>query len=202
MPAIRVILADDHRMFRQGLRGLLEAEEGIEPVGEAETGEGLALLAEHLEADVAVIDVSMPGPGPAAIARALPEGCRALALTMHHEPSYARELMAAGLLGYVVKDAAFDELSAAIRTVAAGEPYLCRMLTPRPGDEAEGPLTARERECLTAAAAGKTAKMIAREMGCTERTVRFHVGNICRKLGVARRGEAVAEALRLGLISV
>ncbi|MEM6933073.1 MAG: response regulator transcription factor, partial [Pseudomonadota bacterium] len=160
----------------------------------------LGLIADQTP-DVAIVDISMPGPGPAGIVDAMETSgtqCRAVALTMHFEPSYARQLLANGMSGYVVKEAAFDELVTAIRTVAEGDQYLCRVLVDLVPDEA--PLTEREQECLAGAAGGMTAKMIARELGITERTVRFHISNICRKLGVQRRTEAVAEALRMGLI--
>ena len=196
-------MADDHLMFRQGLGRMLDAREGLSIAGECANGDDLLALIAALDPDVAIIDISMPGPGPAAIVEAIEDRgqrTRTLALTMHMEPAYARELLAHGMSGYVVKEAAFDELTDAIFAIADGDQYLCRALI----DEAmaDSPLTSREVECLIGAASGKTAKMIARDLGITERTVRFHVSNICRKLGVRRRTEAVAEALKLKLISV
>ncbi|MEM7268662.1 MAG: response regulator transcription factor [Pseudomonadota bacterium] len=200
---IRIVMADDHLMFRQGLGRMLEAQDGLSIAGECANGDDLLKLVEALDPDVAIVDISMPGPGPAGIVDAMEERgdrARALALTMHLEPSYARELLAHGMCGYVVKEAAFDELIDAIHAVAEGDQYLCNALIDRA--EAETPLTERELECLTLAARGQTAKMIARELDISERTVRFHVSNFCRKLSVQRRTEAVAEALRLGLIEV
>ncbi|MEM8699713.1 MAG: response regulator transcription factor, partial [Pseudomonadota bacterium] len=116
----------------------------------------------------------------------------------------ARELLALGMSGYVVKEAAFDELLTAIRAVAAGDQYLCRaLIEPGPVTTETGmALTDREVTCLRHAAQGLTAKAIARELGITERTVRFHFSNLCRKFGVQRRSEAVADALRQQLISL
>lgn len=207
VPSIRVVLADDHRMFREGLGRMLAAEEGLDVVGAVEDGDALLPLIDETQPDVAIVDISMPGPGVAGLVAAIRDrgsDCRAVALTMHLEPSYARELMAKGLAGYVVKDAAFEELSAAVRAVAGGEAYVCRALEAKAAqeDEPRHPLTEREFDCLKAAAEGKTAKMIARDFGITERTVRFHFSNICGKFGVERRSQAVAEALRLRLFTL
>ncbi len=200
---IRIVMADDHLMFRQGLGRMLDACDGLSVAGESANGDDLLGLIAALNPDIAIVDISMPGPGPAAIVETLEkrgDRTRALALTMHMEPSYARELLAHGMSGYVVKEAAFDELIDAIFAVADGDQYLCRALID--DVKADRPLTDRELECLVGAANGKTAKMIASDLDITERTVRFHVSNICRKLGVHRRTEAVAEALKLKLISV
>lgn len=200
---IRVVMADDHSMFRQGICRMFSLENDIAVVGECSDGEELLRLIDQLAPDVAVIDISMPGPGPVGILDALEASgaqCGALALTMHLEPSYARELMALGMNGYVVKDATFSELTDAVRAVSSGDQYLCSDLVDRAA--AEKPLTERELECLRGAAKGGTAKMIARNLGITERTVRFHFSNACRKLGVQRRTAAVSEALRLGLIEL
>ena len=200
---IRIVMADDHLMFRQGLGRMLDAHEGLTIAGECANGDDLLGLIAALDPDIAIVDISMPGPGPAAIIETIEtrgDRARTLALTMHMEPSFARELLAHGMSGYVVKEAAFDELLDAINAVAAGDQYLCRALLDEV--EADTPLTEREMQCLEGAARGQTAKMIARDLNVTERTVRFHVSNICRKLGVQRRTEAVAEALKLKLIQV
>ena len=196
-------MADDHLMFRQGLGRMLEAQEGLSVAGECANGDDLLKLVEALNPDVAIVDISMPGPGPVGIVDAIAQSvtnAKTLALTMHLEPTYARELLAHGMSGYVVKEAAFDELIDAIRAVADGDQYLCHALIDHAGQES--PLTDREIECLALAAKGKTAKMIARDLEISERTVRFHVSNLCRKMGVQRRTEAVAEAIRLGIIQI
>ncbi|SNZ19388.1 response regulator transcription factor [Cohaesibacter gelatinilyticus] len=199
---IGVVMADDHQIFLEGLSRLLAADERLCVLGTCNSGDDLIELAKAHEPDVAIIDISMPGPGPAGIVQqldALDMGIKTLALTMHLEPSFARDLLSHGMDGYVVKEAAFDELVEAILTIQGGDQYLCRTLIDvLPSESA---LTDRERECLSGAARGLTAKMIARELDITERTVRFHFANACRKLGVQRVTEAVAAALKQRLIA-
>ncbi|MEX0285418.1 MAG: response regulator [Paracoccaceae bacterium] len=198
---IRVVMADDHQMFLQGLERLLQSDPRLDVVATAADGDALLEIVKQTEPDLAIIDISMPGPGPAGIVEALElrgARTRTLALTMHFEPSYARELLANGMNGYVIKEAAFDELIDAIVTVHGGDQYLSRDLVEKA--PVETLLTDRERACLTAAAQGMTAKMTARHLEITERTVRFHSANACRKLGVQRVTEAVAAALKANLI--
>ncbi len=202
-PDIRLVMADDHQMFLEGLENMLSLTAGFTVVGVCSDGDSLLAMVRDTDPDVAIVDISMPGPGPAGIVDALEAAggrTKALALTMHLERSYARELLSHGMSGYVVKEAAFDELALAIRAVAGGDQYLCRAMIAEADESAA--LTERELQCLDAAAKGETAKMIAIDLGISERTVRFHVSNSCRKLGVQRRTQAVAEALRLGLISL
>lgn len=198
---IRVVMADDHQMFLDGLERLLSGDERLQVAGTCADGDCLIGLISDTKPDVAIIDISMPGPGPAGILEQIEESApdtKTLALTMHLEPSFARELMALGMNGYVVKEAAFDELIEAILTVAQGDQYLCQTLVETMSEET--PLTDRERECLAGAARGQTAKMIAIELDITERTVRFHYANACRKMGVQRVTEAVAAAFKLRLL--
>ncbi|WP_420413912.1 response regulator [Roseibium sp.] len=199
---IRVVMADDHQMFLDGLSRLLSGDERLFVDGTCADGDSLIRLVSDKKPDVAIIDISMPGPGPAGILEQidrLAQDTKTLALTMHLEPSFARELLALGMNGYVVKEAAFDELIEAILTVARGDQYLCRTLVEAMSEET--PLTDRERECLAGAARGQTAKMIAIDLDITERTVRFHFANACRKMGVQRVTEAVAAAFKLRLLS-
>ena len=199
---IRVVMADDHQIFLDGLSRLLCADDRLRVDGTCTSGDALIKLVKAKKPHVAIIDISMPGPGPAGIVDAIDAlgiDTKFLALTMHLEPSFARELLAHGMNGYVVKEAAFDELIDAILTVHRGDQYLCRTLIDNLPEDVL--LTDREKECLAAAAKGQTAKMIARDLEITERTVRFHSANACRKLGVQRVTEAVAAALKLRLIS-
>lgn len=201
-PRLRVVMADDHQIFLDGLSRLIQSDGRLEVVGTCNDGDALIELVAHTHPDVAIIDISMPGPGPARIVDAidhLPGNTRKVALTMHLEPAFARELLAAGMDGYVVKEAAFEELIDALLAVHSGETFLCRALLDTGGKET--PLTDRERECLSGSARGLTAKMIARELNITERTVRFHSANACRKFGVQRVTEAVAAARKLQIIS-
>jgi len=198
---IRIVMADDHQMFLQGLERLLVLEPRLEIVGTCNDGDTLLALVGDLRPDVALVDISMPGPGPAGIVDQIDSagwGTSTLALTMHHEPSFARELLDQGMHGYVVKESAFDELVDAIITVDSGDQYICRALLDTSPSAID--LTERERACLTLSAQGNTAKMIALRLKITERTVRFHSANACRKLGVQRVTEAVVAALKAQLI--
>ena len=194
-PPIRIVIADDHSMFRQGIARLFAGVDDMEIVADCDNGDDLVrLIAEH-RPDVALVDISMPGPGPAGIVAqvdAMESGCSLVALTMHLEPSLAGELLAHGMSGYVIKDAAFEDVLDAVRAVREGDQYLSRELLAGAPD-ATG-LTERELDCLRRAAGGDTAKQIARDLDITERTVRFHLANVYRKLGVQRRSQAVAVA--------
>lgn len=206
---IRVVMADDHQIFLDGLSRLLFNDQRIDVVGSCLNGDALIDMVRVQNPDIAIVDISMPGPGPAGIVDAIEAinlleatqvSTRTVALTMHLEPSFARELLAHGMDGYVVKEAAYEELIEALLCVHRGDQYLCRSLVEATSHET--PLTERERACLSGAARGQTAKVIALELNITERTVRFHFANACRKIGVQRLTEAIAAALKLNLISV
>ncbi len=199
--ALRVVVADDHRLFVEGIKTLFHNEPGISIVADTDNGDALLALIETLKPDVAIVDISMPGPGMAAIVdkvAAMDVRCGLLALTMHLEPAFASGLIKRGLAGYVIKDALFEELLDAVRTVAAGGQYVSARVAELQGDMIA--LTPRELQCLKGVAEGLTNKMIARQIDVGERTVRFHLNNLCRKLGVQRRSQAVAVARRQGLL--
>ena len=202
---IRVVVADDHRMFVEAITHLFQSVPDIDLIGAASDGDALLAMARAAAPDIAVLDISMPGPGLINLVNALGEiapDCRVVVLTMHLEPHFAAQALQLGVAGYVVKDAAFQEMVTALRTAADGGTYLSRQIAERlKEDRPPAPaMTPREIECLQAAAEGMTNKMIAKRLRLTERTVRFHFENICRKLQVSRRGEAVAVARDLRLI--
>ena len=206
--SISIVIADDHQIFREGLARLLKSEENITLVGEVDNGDDLLEVVKERNPDVAIIDISMPGPGADGIINAIERmdvNTQALALTMHLEPSLAKRLLALGISGYIVKEAAFDELVSGVKAVADGDQYICHAMLDRMeengGDKALPALTERELECLHMAAKGDTAKMIANSIGITERTVRFHFSNICQKFQVQRRSEAIALAVKSGILS-
>ncbi len=196
-----LVIADDHAMFRQGIVRLFAGVDDMQIVAETDNGDDLiGLIGSHNPA-AALVDVSMPGPGPVGIVEqveALGVSCKLVALTMHLEPSYAETLLEAGMSGYVIKDAAFDELLDAVHTVLAGDQYLSMDLLDVPSSLPV--LTAREIECLKAAASGETGNAIGDALGISERTVRFHLANICRKFGVQRRSQAIALAHRHNML--
>ena len=198
---LRVVVADDHRLFVEGIKTLFHNQPSIDIIADADNGDDLLTLIESLKPDVAIIDISMPGPGIAAIVdavAAMDARCGLLALTMHLEPAFASGLIKRGLAGYVVKDSLFEELLDAVRAVAGGGRYLSQRIAELQVDMVE--LTPRELECLKGVAEGLTNKMIGRQIDVSERTVRFHLNNLCRKLDVQRRSQAVAVARRQGLL--
>lgn len=201
-PPIRLVLADDHKMFVEAIELLLAGHGTVEVVAKSQDGDTLlADIARH-RPDIALVDLSMPGPGAHAIAKQAGATCKLIALTMHLERALAERLLDQGFHGYVVKDAAFDELLAAVDAVMRGERYVSKALDQgRPGlTVAPGPLTPREMQCLRLAAEGQSNKQIARAFSISERTVKFHFENILEKLGAANRLEAVAIARRALLI--
>jgi DNA-binding NarL/FixJ family response regulator len=173
--ATRILLADDHKIMRDGLRVLLDKESGMDVIGEAETGQQAVRLVDELNPDVIVMDIGMPDLNGIEATRHITSGnqaVRILALSMHSDRRYVTEMLRAGACGYLLKDSAFNELALAIRTVMSGRTYLspdiagvvvdeCRKPA---GSQDESPfsiLTEREREVLQQLAEGNTTKEIA-----------------------------------------
>lgn len=206
---MRVIIADDHRIFREGLRPLL-VEAGIEVVGEAEDGDALLQMLALDTPDVVLLDLSMAGmPGLEALAqlRQVAPQTRVLVLTMHDEPGYIRRAIELGASGYVLKNAGRDELLRALTHVAAGQAYLQGEITASlfqqlSGDEPARPfaLSPREHEVLQLAASGLQNKQIAAALELSEATVKGYLKTAFERLGARSRAEAVAIGLRLGIL--
>ena len=208
---IRVLVADDHAVVRAGLRLLLEAEEGIEVVGEAGSGTEAVRLARSLKPDIVLMDVVMPGmsgleaTGP--VLEAAPDA-KVLVLSMQDDPRYVREAFAAGASGYVLKEAADTEVVQAVRDVAAGNRYVHPTLGARlVAAEAEArkkaasdPLSEREREVLRLLALGHTNQEIAKMLYISVRTAETHRSHIMTKLRLNTRAELVRYALQEGLL--
>ncbi len=208
---IRVIIADDHPMFRQGLRALLEAL-GIEVVGEAENGPAAVRLAHDVQPDVAVMDLHMPGgngiEATRTITRTSPH-IGVLVLTMFRDDDSVFAAMRAGARGYLLKESGAEEIARAVRAVAAGEaiygPEIARrVLTyftemPDPRKSAFPELTDREREVLELIAQGRNNGEIAGILFLSPKTIRNHVSNIFMKLHVADRAQAIVLAREAGL---
>ena len=213
---IRVLVADDQTLVRAGFRAILEVQDDLEVVGEAEDGEGAVALARELRPDVVLMDIRMPGvDGIEATRRLLRDGDapRILMLTTFDLDEYVYEAMKAGASGFLLKDAPRDQLVGAVRTVAAGEallaPALVRRLIEdfvrRPAPGARPPaelddLTEREREVLTLIAHGLANAEIAARLFVSEATVRTHVTHILAKLGLRDRVQAVVLAYETGLV--
>lgn len=207
---IRILLADDHAMVRQGFRMILSSQPDMQIVGEAGNGKEAVEMTEKLLPDVIVMDVAMPElngiEATRKIIAALPRS-RILALSMHKDSVYVREILRAGARGYLLKDSIDSDLLAAVRAVAKGEGYL----SPAVSDavltdyrkHVTAPLdllTSREREVLQMIAVGKTNKDIANELKLSVYTVDAHRGRIMEKLNLHSTGELVRFAVRNGLI--
>ncbi|HEY76583.1 MAG TPA: response regulator transcription factor [Thermoflexia bacterium] len=213
---IRVLLADDHAVVRQGIRRFLEEAGDIEVVAEAGDGrEALRLVEEH-RPNVAVLDIRMPEVTGVEATRRIKEQfpeVRVLILTAYDDDPYIFALLQAGADGYVLKTASGDELVQAVRTVHQGKSALSpevatkvvqQAMTGKPStasDQVE-PLTPRELDVLRLAARGLTNRAIGHELGISHRTVQGHLASIYGKLGVNSRTEAVTEALRRGWIVI
>jgi DNA-binding NarL/FixJ family response regulator len=192
---IRVLLVDDHRLVRAGLSSLLGAAADMTVVGEAADGMAAVELAAKTDIDVILMDLSMPVlDGVEATRRVLQAkpDTRVVVLSSFSEQTRVREAIAAGATGYVLKDCSPDELLAAVRSAAAGhaplDPRVAGALLP--AAHAPDVLTDRETEVLRLATKGMANKQIARALGITERTVKVHLGNVFRRIGVSDRTSA------------
>jgi len=207
---IRILLADDHAVVRQGFRMILSAHPDLEIVGEAGNGREAVELAAALRPDVVVMDVAMPELNGIEAARRLTAEnphTRVVALSMHKDSVYVREILRAGARGYLLKDSVADDLVAAVRAVAAGEGYLSPGVSNAVLDDYRKHVTnpidllsSREREVLQMLAEGKTNKEIAVVLNLSVYTVEAHRGRIMEKLNVHSINELVRFAVRNGLI--
>ncbi len=203
---ISIVLADDHTVVRRALLLLLEEEPGFEVVAEAEDAEGAIRYLRGHKPDVLILDLNMPGkPSLEAIPdmREASPQTRIVILTMQKEPAFARQALQLGVLGYVLKDAAEDELVQAVRRAAIGETYLQPALGAKLAAELESTatdLSERETDVLRLIALGYTNAEIAEKLYISVRTVETHRAHIQQKLGVSSRAELVRSALSRGLV--
>ena len=211
---IRVLVADDHAMVREGIKSVLERA-GFEVVGEASSGTEVLPLAEQVQPDVAVLDISMPGEtglqAAAKLRQALPH-IRVLILSMYDNSEYVLESVRAGAHGYLLKDGAAQELANAIRAVRDGEAYFSPAVAARLSAAVRGDiereqrrsnldlLTGREREVLAGIAKGLTNKEIASELGISHRTVETHRESLMKKLGIRTVAGLTKFSLEAGLL--
>lgn len=214
MPPIRVLVADDHTLVRQGLVSLLAESGECEVVAQAADGLEAVEKVASSHPDVAVLDLAMPRLGGLEAVRRIRERhprVKVLVLTVHEEEEYVLPIVRAGAAGYLVKDSAVSELLAAVRTVAAGQAYFgpqaARVLAERyrrPPGSADDPyqdLTPREREVLHLVAEGRTTKEIAAELGVSVKTAENHRGRMMDKLDLHNAAEVTRYAAKKGLLA-
>lgn len=212
----RILLADDHRVFREGLRSLLEKEHGMEVVGEAENGREAVRLAGQLQPDVVIMDVGMHDMNGMEATRqvlATNSDVAVLALSMHSDKRFVAGMLMAGASGYLLKEHAFEEVLEAIKQVRLGKIYICpgvsefvledyvravRGESVSPGSA----LSPREREIVQLLAEGKSTKEIARHLHLSVKTVGSHRLHIAEKLGMRNLAELTKFAIREGLTSL
>lgn len=208
---IRVVLADDHAMVREGIRRVLEERTGIAVVGEAASGPDLLAELRRVEADVVVLDIAMPGPGIVETLRrvkAVRPRARSLVVTAYPEADYAVRVLRAGAAGYLTKDRSLDQLVEAVRRVFRGgiyvSPALGEALAARLGgadrEPSHGALSDREFEVLKGLAEGQPLKAIAGHMRVSPKTVTTYRSRILQKLGLRGNADLVRYAMEHGLL--
>ncbi len=212
----RVMLADDHKIMREGLKALLEKQPDLEVAAEAENGLDAVRLAKKLMPHIVIMDIGMPGLNGIEATRRITAdlpSTKVIALSMHSDKRFVIEMLKAGVSAYLLKDSASEELVSAIRTVLAGKPYLSPKITgvvlqdylstlSKTGPNAFTLLTPREREVLQLIAEGRTTKQIASALFVSAKTVDTHRQQLMEKLNLRSVAELTKYAIREGLTSL
>jgi two-component system response regulator NreC len=213
-PVIKVVIADDHTIVRQGIRALLTGVPDIRVVGEAKDGVEALKLVEDVDPDVLVVDLMMPGLGGLEVTRRVTQRkfkTRVVILSMHEDEAYVVESLTYGALGYVLKDSTSEELVTAVREAAQGNRYLSSKLSERSlsaflesrrraPTEPLDLLTSREREVILLASEGRTNADIADRLVISPRTVEIHRANAMKKLGLHSQTDLIRFAIRRGIL--
>ncbi|RLB17171.1 MAG: DNA-binding response regulator [Deltaproteobacteria bacterium] len=213
---IRIVIADDHRIIREGLCSLLNGEADLEVVGQAENGREAVRLARDLSPEVVLLDVSMPDLNGVEATGQIVTECprvKVIALSMHKDEHFVAGMLLAGASGYLLKDCCFDELAGAVRSVVGGGLYLSPGITHvvvkhyidhlmEREEVLRPPLSSREKEVLQLVAEGKTSKEIAVTLCISEKTVETHRRHIMEKLGLNSVADLTKYAIRTGTTSL
>ena len=214
--SIRILLADDHGIIRQGLHTLLEQQSDIKVVGEAEDGRKAVALVRELAPDIVIMDITMPNLNGVDATRRIVEEfpkVKVIALSIHSNKRFVADMLRAGALGYILKECLFDELVQGIRVVAGGNIYLSPRITDVVVDDYKGRLsktadtplsilTNREHEVLQLLAEGKSTKQIALELHVSVKTIEANRRQIMEKLNIHSVAELTKYAIREGLTSL
>jgi len=215
--SIKILLVDDHKIMREGLRSLIEKQAGMEVVAEAENGHIALKLTRKFKPDVIVMDINMPGLNGIDASRQIVAefpGIKIIAFSMHADSHFVAGALKAGVSGYLQKDSAFEELAKAIRTVVANQTYLSSQIAGEvvkgyveklAADESAAPaafLTVREREVLQLYAEGRTSKEIADLLNISIKTIDTHRHHIMEKLDITSIAELTKFAIREGLTTL
>ena len=212
----KIILADDHKIIREGLRSLLEKQPEMEVIAEAHDGLTTVRLVQKLLPDIVIMDIGMPDMNGIEATRQImteTKGVKVIALSMHSDRRFVLQMLKVGASGYLLKDSAFEELISAIHTVMANQPYLSPKITdvvvkeylhglPKNESTVFTILTAREREVLQLLAEGKTTKQIASALNISVKTIETHRQQIMEKLNMHSIAELTKYAIREGLTSL
>ena len=212
----RVLIVDDHKIMREGLRSLLEKQPDMEVVAEAENAQTALKLVEELKPDLVIIDVVMPAlNGIEATRRILTKvpSVKVIALSMYSDKRFVMEMLRAGASGYLLKDCAFEELDGAIRAVTQGRTYITPRIVDiivkdyfsqveKPSSSALSSLTSRQYEVLQLLAEGRTTREIAQQMSLSVKTIESHRQQIISKLNIRSIAGLTKYAIREGLISM
>lgn len=211
---IKIMIADDHKMIREGIKQLLELNEDISVVGMASDGNECLTILEETDADVILLDINMPNKNGLDTLKEIKEsklGVKVIILTVHNEADYLVRAVEIGANGYVLKDSGSAELVHAIKTVIGGETYIqpdmipmlnSKMVVRNQDKEKIKELTKREMEVLVLVSEGMFNKEIADKLHISERTVKNHISSIFRKIDVADRTQAAVFAIRNNLIHI
>ena len=212
----KILICDDHKIFREGLRALLEKQQGVKVVGGARDGLEAVRLALELSPDIVIMDVTMPGLNGIEATRKIckiRKAARVIALSMHNDRKYVTEMFKAGARAYLLKDSAFEELMDAIKIVSGGRFFLSAGITDlvlrdyikNPSGDPQNPFTllsAGEREALQLLAEGLNVKEISAKLGCSAKTVETHRKSIMKKINIKSIAGLTRYAVKEGLISL